>query len=152
MVFVTNQLLPLAEVDVIHPDIRAGYDFTSNIMAKEDGKDMVLIDFESLVDVSVYREIHMTDERYFRVSRSANALTFVCFQCYAVAVFWSKQRKQAEEDKTKQAKTVIEDFRKILGEKTASDVTKLLNDIASLFDGNDSPEFNGNALLTGVEE
>ena len=36
---VTTLLLPLAESEITHPDIRPGYDWTSNILVNEsDGK------------------------------------------------------------------------------------------------------------------
>ena len=86
-----KQLLPLARADIIHPDIRVGYDYTANIMAKSDGSNMVLVDFESLVLFSDYTVPKDKHRRY--LPKMKNAFAFLFLQCYVVAVFWSKKKR-----------------------------------------------------------
>ena len=90
-----NQLLPLARAGIIHPDIRVGYDYTANIMAKSDGSNMVLVDFESLVLFSDYTV--QEDKHRLYLPEMKNAFAFVCLQCYVVAVFWSEKKNQLVE-------------------------------------------------------
>ena len=90
-----KQLLPLARADIIHPDIRVGYDYTANIMAKSDGSNMVLVDFESLVLFSDYTV--QEDKHRLYLPEMKNAFAFVCLQCYVVAVFWSEKKNQLVE-------------------------------------------------------
>ena len=126
-----SQLIPLAHANVIHPDIRVGYDYTANIMAKQDGRDMVLVDFESLVEVSGYNFPH-GDKHSRYLPETTNAFAFVCLQCYAVAVFWSKQLYQLVEDEEIQAYSVVGGLAYTLAEKDVvgeADVVRLLDEI-----------------------
>ena len=132
---VREQLIPLASAGIIHPDIRAGYDWTANIMARTDGSDMLLIDFESLVLASAHN-FSGSDKhgRYLSVPSRGNAFSFVCLQCIVVAVAWSQGHKHVEADKSKQP-VVWSKFgtRGKLGQRTSSDVEMLLEAIGSQF-------------------
>ena len=128
-----SQLIPLAHANVIHPDIRVGYDYTANIMAKQDGRDMVLVDFESLVKVSGYNFPH-GDKHSRYLPETTNAFAFVCLQCYAVAVFWSERRNQLVGDEEMPADSVVDDLVGVLESKSVvgeADVERLLDEIDS---------------------
>lgn len=133
--FVLEQLIPLASAGIIHPDIRAGYDWTANIMAKNDGSDMLLVDFESLVPARSYA-FSGSDKhrRYFDVPEEGNAFSFVCLQCIVIAVAWSQQHKQVEADKMKQP-MVVSEFVDLnnLALETPGVVEILLGEIGSQF-------------------
>ena len=131
MELVRNQLLPLARAGVIHPDIRVGYNYTANIMAKSDGSDMVLVDLESLVELHSYEA--PDDDKYGRyLPETKNAFAFVCLQCFVVATFWSERRNQLVEDKAMQARkvAVVLLFALYGKDVVEEDVEKLLRKIA----------------------
>lgn len=89
-----NVLLPMAEFDVIHADIRPGYDFTANILFKEnvDGTvHMQLIDYESLVVLSSWAA-PPNNRGYLSGNRAGNGATFVFWQCVSVAYAWLEER------------------------------------------------------------
>ncbi len=87
---VENVLVPLATcVRVVHPDIRPGYDLTSNVLLKEGSKGqkiMKLIDYESLVRFSNWEAPNSS--RYL-MGQDWDAITFVWWQCVAMAFFWN---------------------------------------------------------------
>jgi hypothetical protein len=90
---VRNVLLPLAKsVGVIHPDIRPGYDLTANILLKDDSngkKTMKLIDYESFV---LFRDwVAPNAARYMSKQDGKDAITFVWWQCVAMAYFWASK-------------------------------------------------------------
>jgi hypothetical protein len=84
-------LLPLATIGIVHVDIRAGYDETSNIFCKLDKKgetaSMKLVDYESLVQLKKWKPSSL-DGRYIRKERRWNATRFVWWQCIIVAYTW----------------------------------------------------------------
>jgi hypothetical protein len=91
---VKKVLLPLAEhADVIHPDIRPGYDVTSNLLLKFDDATntatMKIIDYESLVSFSDW-EGPMTLGKYLPKEDTFDATTFVWWQCVTMAFVWMK--------------------------------------------------------------
>jgi hypothetical protein len=94
---VENALLPMAELGIVHADIRPGYDITSNILCKlETSKDtgvkkatMKLIDFESLVHFKRWYPGYL-DGRYVRKEDGWDATTYVWWQCMAVAYAWKE--------------------------------------------------------------
>lgn len=94
---VKNTLLPLATVGIVHPDIRPGYDFTSNILlhvpADEnmDEGDMALIDLDSLTDFETCSDI---DFPGYLGTAGLNPYSYVWWQCFVVAVMWKQERTQ----------------------------------------------------------
>jgi hypothetical protein len=99
---VETVLLPMAELRIIHPDIRPGYDVTFNILCKlEDasgsmGKkaSMKLIDYDSLVVVEQWTVPLVngkSDGRYVRRMGQWDAATYVWWQCVFVAYVWSEK-------------------------------------------------------------
>jgi hypothetical protein len=91
---VNKVLLPMAEIaQVIHPDIRPGYDATSNILVRDSTSEgnisMKLIDYESLVRFPKW-EAPETG-RYLQRREIEDATTFVLWQCVAMAYFWSEK-------------------------------------------------------------
>jgi hypothetical protein len=91
---VNKVLLPMAEIaTVIHPDIRPGYDATSNILVRDNTSEgnvsMKLVDYESLVRFPKW-EAPATG-RYLQRREIEDATTFVWWQCVAMAYFWSEK-------------------------------------------------------------
>ncbi len=98
-------LLPLADLSIIHPDIRPGWDFTSNILylknGKTDGKPaMQLIDFDSLVMSSDWipptNQNNSSSFKYIYHNPSWGPYTFLWRQCVTVAYAWKYQKSQRE--------------------------------------------------------
>ncbi len=91
---VKNVLLPMAEINIIHPDIRPGFDVTSNILCKlEDNGTraiMKMIDYESLVLFEQW-EAPRKDGRYVTPEATWNATTFVWWQCICLAYTWHNE-------------------------------------------------------------
>jgi hypothetical protein len=57
MALVSEVLLPLAEEDVVHVDIRPGFDVTANILHCQENSKMILIDVDSLVEFDKWMEL-----------------------------------------------------------------------------------------------
>ncbi len=97
-----NVLIPMADLEVIHPDIRPGYDETSNILWKVSEVDenkgalMQLIDFESITEFEDWYAPYGSKSLYIRRQDGWNAKTFLWWQSVAVAYAW-KYRKSQEE-------------------------------------------------------
>ncbi len=93
-----NVLLPMAELGIVHADIRPGYDVTSSILFKlQRGKGgiematMKLIDLESLANYNRWAAGYHLDGRYYiRKAPEWDATTFVWWQCLAVAYSWKE--------------------------------------------------------------
>ena len=85
---------------VVHPDIRPGYDVTYNILWKLDDATktvkMKLIDFDSLVPWSAWKAPDKSFGKYSPESRFSNATVFVWWQCVAVAYAWIEKIKYNE--------------------------------------------------------
>ncbi len=100
---VMRVLLPLADMSVIHPDIRPGWDFTANILyiKKGEGRDacdmpaMQLIDFDSLVVFSDWSS-PTVNFKYIDPEANWTSYTFLWWQCLAVAYAWSNQIDQED--------------------------------------------------------
>jgi hypothetical protein len=71
---VNSTLIPLADLGIVHADIRPGYDKSANLLYCSSDSDMQLIDFKSLVDV--------------QACNSSDAYKFVWWQCLRVAFAW----------------------------------------------------------------
>merc|ERR1711971_767803 len=92
-----NVLLPLADIGIVHQDLRPGYDCTYNVMIGTTQKDattkMRLIDYESLCSVSDYSRPHVKgrgiDYRY--PSNPNFAHDFLFEQCVGIAYAWIEQ-------------------------------------------------------------
>jgi hypothetical protein len=122
---VETVLLPMAELNVIHPDIRPGYDVTFNILCKleDDGgamsgrkASMKLIDYESLVDVDKWTVPivkRKSDGRFLPNMGEWDATTYVWWQCVFIAYVWSERIVAGDVDKKRDAKTeMVVDFLK----------------------------------------
>jgi hypothetical protein len=91
---VENVLLPMAKIGIIHPDIRPGFDVTSNMLCKLEDNDtravIKLIDYESLISFQ-YWIAPVNDGRYVKPGPTWNATTFVWWQCICLAYAWHHQ-------------------------------------------------------------
>jgi hypothetical protein len=89
-----NVLIPMANLRIIHPDIRPGYDETSNILFKfsevdkSKGAVMQLIDFESISQLESWVSPSGSEALYISKQDDWNAKTFLWWQCLAVACAW----------------------------------------------------------------
>ncbi len=96
---VERVLLPLAEIGVVHADIRPGFDVTSNILLKFDEKDkkarMKLVDYESLVHLNDWSE-HPAYGSYLGGDLKWTGTTAVWWQCVYVGYVWCKQLNASE--------------------------------------------------------
>lgn len=97
---VSKVLLPLAEMTIIHPDIRPGYDVTFNVLCvlrnngTEEVASMRLIDLESLVWIdnwAVPQEKDVVDGRFLPRILECDAVTYVWWQCIFVAYVWKNE-------------------------------------------------------------
>jgi len=99
VVLVNRVLLPLAQKNIVHCDIRPGWDYTANIMMRKEIDhqsscviDLRLIDLESLAMVrdcsvvpNVRNSFHIS---YDRQQRSKTGLNFLWWQCLLIAYTW----------------------------------------------------------------
>lgn len=93
---VKKVLLPMAEIKIVHPDIRPGFDVTSNVLFRLDNEgkkaSIKLIDFESVVFLRNWRA-PLVDGRYIDKRADWDANTFVWWQCVCLAHTWRVGRK-----------------------------------------------------------
>jgi len=94
--FAVNYLFELALLDIIHPDIRCGYNWVANVMVNS--KDMVLVDLDSLLLIENYKSGE--DKRYI-MAGDWSAREFVCFQCISIAHCWKYEIAQDDFDFSK---------------------------------------------------
>jgi hypothetical protein len=52
---VTGTLIPLAEMDIVHSDLRPGFDFTSNLLYARHAGEMRMVDLDSLIAYRTWR-------------------------------------------------------------------------------------------------
>jgi hypothetical protein len=97
---VTTVLLPMADFEFIHPDIRPGCDVTANILCKIDRNSeqatMRLIDYESLIKTKLWRPPMSSDFKYIGWDDGWTAETFVWWQCITTAFAWIERKTQSE--------------------------------------------------------
>ena len=106
---VRTVLLPLAEIDLIHLDLRPGCDVTSNILrvqptSEESGRKMMLIDWESLCESLYFANQSGSEEsRYPRFPSKfldskveALSFAFLHYQCAGMAFAWIQQVNAAD--------------------------------------------------------
>lgn len=93
---VERVLLPMAEIGIVHADLRPGYDITYNILCKlQIGRDgvkkatMKLIDYESIVHLLDWN-VHGIDGRYIKPEPGWDATTYLWWQCVAIAFAWKE--------------------------------------------------------------
>lgn len=123
---VRKTLLGLAREGIVHPDIRPGYDFTSNILKSE--SEMLLIDLDSLVSIlQVPNTGH--SERYIDHS-GLNQFGYVWWQCFVVAMAWKLKRPQSEGCQQKQNDHWTFFNRVNDANVTENDVIQMLNSIS----------------------
>jgi hypothetical protein len=102
---VETLLLPIAQVGYIHPDLRPGFDVTSNILCQVTNKGknkqaaMCLIDYESLVSFDAWKPPPSKDFKFIKSNRSWSVETFVWWQCLLVAFAWIEAKRQREMEK-----------------------------------------------------
>jgi hypothetical protein len=93
---VNNVLLPLASMQIVHADIRPGFDETSNVLLAFGGEptgstaSLKLIDYESLVGIMDWRA-PSEKGNYIQRQSAWTATTFVWWQCLAVAYAWKEE-------------------------------------------------------------
>lgn len=93
---VTKVLIPLAEEDVVHVDLRPGWDYTANILYREKKPKMRLIDLDSLARFDEWRDVSsrvtsgkvITAELQISSYRPRTALEFVLWQAICIAHTW----------------------------------------------------------------
>lgn len=102
---VMRVLVPLADIGVIHPDIRPGWNVTSNILYSHFKRpSMQIIDFDSFV--LHYKWVPPDSSmKYISKDKTATAFTFLWWQCVAVAYAWyikvnQRQMEQVNLEKT----------------------------------------------------
>jgi hypothetical protein len=99
---VETVLLPIAQIGCIHPDIRAGFDVTSNVLCQVKGKgknrqaSLCVIDYESFIVFSLWQRPISKEFKFIRSDNSWSAETFVWWQCLAVAYAWVEEKRQGE--------------------------------------------------------
>ncbi len=95
---VERVLMPMADLDLVHIELRAGFDRTSNILYKVDGQQatMQIIDYECLVCQRDHIFPQLFDSRYVQpdFDRKWNAMTFLLRQCIALAFAWKEKIPQ----------------------------------------------------------
>jgi hypothetical protein len=104
--FVDKILIPLAEADVIHPDLRPGYNCTANLLYNRKTKEIRMIDLDSLVLFTTWSQSNPGDDRYI-VYRSwpdefqrklMSALDFVFKQVVVLTGTWIREVQDGEAD------------------------------------------------------
>lgn len=102
--FVDKILIPLAEADVIHPDLRPGYNCTANLLYNRTAKEMRMIDLDSLVLFTTWSQSNPGDDRYI-VDRSdgfqgelLSAHDFVFKQVVVITGAWIREVQDGEAD------------------------------------------------------
>ena len=107
---VRKTLLGLARIGIVHPDVRPGYDFTSNILLRlpadeedkrveqeqeqvQDDSEMVLIDLDSL---TCFEDWPVLDSPGYLNKEDLNPYSYVWWQCLAVAMMWKRETPQSE--------------------------------------------------------
>jgi hypothetical protein len=91
---VTGTLLPLAKYDILHADLRAGYDVTSNVLYNPTSGSMRMIDLDSLCDFDSLTGLTFTrDKRNFAPDDlpphlQKTALAFLLGQVMCVSQAW----------------------------------------------------------------
>lgn len=88
---VTTTLIPLASVDVLQPDLRAGFDYTANILVNEGGTEMRMIDFETLSSIE---NIPQSYSDVYISSMDLGTFEFLWWQCFSIAEMWLNRRIQ----------------------------------------------------------
>lgn len=162
---VKNVLLPLAaSAEVIHPDIRPGFDVTSNILWTLDsntGKPKLkLIDYDSFVIHEKWVPDDL-DGGYLKKKKHWSATTFVWWQCLTIAFVWKMELNQSSLQKNDQEGRNIMSMLNdvvLLGrhgeswlmclhgfamETDETGVLTLLDFLSKLFDGTEEDYFGG---------
>jgi hypothetical protein len=104
--FLEGVLLPLADAGVIHPDIRPGYDATSNLLYSKDTGEIRMIDLDSLVFLHNYKSNFNQDTRIISVHRSfypyqreiSTATDFLFGQVVVITESWFKEVADRDAD------------------------------------------------------
>jgi hypothetical protein len=98
-VLVKKVLIPLAENDVIHVDIRPGFEWTANLLFHPKDFKMLLIDADSLVLFEVWKELSKQVKGSKLITalpgsgKPKSALEFVLWQVIYVAETWMSQTR-----------------------------------------------------------
>jgi len=90
-------LLPLAQQYIVHCDLRPGWDYTANIMVKEENSsdgtvELRLIDYDSLVLVGTCEALPMNRQsfhvRHDKKRSKVTALEYLWWQCVLIGSTW----------------------------------------------------------------
>jgi hypothetical protein len=110
--FISDTLIPLARADIVHPDIRAGFDETANLLYNSEKASIVMIDLDSLCLYDTWKKIPLCEwDKYLnlKILRKSNLevrlpLDFVCLQVACIAEVWLAE---AEHDKVDATSAVL---------------------------------------------
>jgi hypothetical protein len=95
---VERVLMPMADLDLVHTELRPGFNLTSNILCKVQGQQatMEIIDYECLVCLHNHNFRQQFDSRYVEpdLTMKWNAMTFLLRQCILVAYAWKEKIPQ----------------------------------------------------------
>jgi hypothetical protein len=95
--FVRGTLIPLAKVEVVHPDLRPGFNCTANLLYCDRTKEIRMIDLDSLVDFEVWGLNEPVNHRYISLKRNLGHRTvvtpmdFVFKQVVVIAEAWIQE-------------------------------------------------------------
>jgi hypothetical protein len=92
--FVLQSLVPLAQAEIVHPDIRAGFDQTPNLLYNSEKGSIVMVDLDSLCSFERWSMINAKiDSARYIIFRTLEVevrepLDFVLLQVITVAEVW----------------------------------------------------------------
>jgi hypothetical protein len=102
--FVEFVLLPLADIGVIHPDLRPGYGSTSNLLYNKNTGEIRMIDLDTLVSEHNYKRDYNSDKRIISFHRRfyphhreiSSAMDFLFGQVVVITESWLKKVPDSE--------------------------------------------------------
>jgi hypothetical protein len=95
--FIVNVLLPLGRANIVHTDIRAGFDETANLLYNSEKGSIVMVDLDSLCSLDTWESVTLrrSELRYLKLTRlrmrqleAFTSLDFVCLQATCIAEVW----------------------------------------------------------------
>jgi hypothetical protein len=100
---VTGTLFPLAMTDVVHTDLRHGFDRTANILYCQAAKEMRIIDWDSLMEFGMWQLRGPRGRKYIERDASragargrSNAREFVFLQVVCIAESWLQGKERSD--------------------------------------------------------
>jgi len=116
---VQKVMIPFARHNVVHADIRPGYDYTTNLLYSPTAREMRMIDYESLTEMEAWPEIMY---EFLRNIKAQSAFAFVWWQCITLAYAWLTEIEYKYLADMEQLQTDIQDgdvdatFKNLFGE------------------------------------